>query len=140
KEVTMNILQDQRQRAFAPISLARLTHGAGRGIGPERLVVGAAIVVAGEPKQPRRPEDEQRRRERHPARPPRRFRPKQTVRRGAEEFRRVKRRDVGTERVVLALQSRPRGIDDERAQAEENEQRRRPPRITPHGLAKGTLL
>ncbi len=70
QEVAMDVLQDQRETNARPVALARLADRAGRRVGPERLVVGAAVVVAGEPEQPRRPEDQQRRRERQPAGPP----------------------------------------------------------------------
>ena len=48
---------------------------------PERLVVGAAVVVAGEAEPARRPEDEERGRKRHRGRPPARLRPEPGVRR-----------------------------------------------------------
>ena len=40
------------------IGLARLADGAGGRIGPERLVVGAAIVIAGEAEAAGRPQDQ----------------------------------------------------------------------------------
>ena len=47
EEVAVHILQDQRERTLAPVGLARLAHGAGRRIGPERFVIRAAIIVTG---------------------------------------------------------------------------------------------
>ena len=51
QEVAMEILQDQRKASFAEITLARLADRTRRRIGPERLVIGAAVVVAGEPER-----------------------------------------------------------------------------------------
>ena len=51
----MDVLQHERKRSLAQIGLARLSHRAGRRIGPERFVVRAAVVVAGEPEAARRP-------------------------------------------------------------------------------------
>ena len=48
EEVTMNILDDERERVFSAIALARLTDRARGRVGPERLVIGTTIVVAGE--------------------------------------------------------------------------------------------
>src|SRR4029077_9162609 len=55
KKITVHVLQDQRERAFAEVSFARLADGAGRRIGPEGFIISAAIIVAGEPKTARRP-------------------------------------------------------------------------------------
>src|SRR5579884_3742436 len=46
QEIAMDVLNEQRAEAFAPVALARLTNSAVGRIGPERLVVGTAIVVA----------------------------------------------------------------------------------------------
>src|SRR5690242_7027046 len=48
KEVAMSILHDQRKKSFAQISFARLANRAGWWIGPERFVIRAAIVIAGQ--------------------------------------------------------------------------------------------
>ena len=53
QEVAMDVLQDERKRVLAPVARARLADGARRRIGPERLVVRAAVVVAGEPEERR---------------------------------------------------------------------------------------
>src|ERR1700722_12987252 len=99
----MEILQDQRKASFAEIALARLADGARRRVGPERLVIGAAVVVAGEPEEAWNPEDEQRRGEVQKAGVPRRPGTEQGVRGGTEELRRVKRRDIGSKCVGGAL-------------------------------------
>ena len=70
EEIAVDVLEDQRERVLAAVALARLADGAGRRVGPERLVVGAAVVVAGEAEAARRPEDQQRRRKRQRAGPP----------------------------------------------------------------------
>ena len=67
QQVAMDVLQDQRERVLAPVALARLADRAGWRIGPERLVVGAAVVIAGESEERRDRQDEQSRREREPA-------------------------------------------------------------------------
>src|SRR4029078_10143454 len=59
QEVAVNVLQDQRKRSLTEVALAGFADRAVRRIGPERLVVGAAIVVAGESKQSRKREDDE---------------------------------------------------------------------------------
>src|SRR5262245_59898804 len=63
----VDVLQDQGKGALTPIALAGFADGTGRWIGPEGLVVSAAVVVAGEPKARRRPQDEERRRKWKPS-------------------------------------------------------------------------
>src|SRR3954466_5245754 len=60
-EVAMDVLHDQRERALAEIRLARLANGAVRRIGPERLVIRAAIVIARHPEQTGKRQEHQRR-------------------------------------------------------------------------------
>src|ERR1035441_1084942 len=60
KKVAMHVLHDQRKRAFAEISFSRLAYGAGRWISPERFVIRAAIVIAGQSKSTGRPKNQQR--------------------------------------------------------------------------------
>src|SRR5216684_4072307 len=55
EKVAMYVLQNERKGSLAEILLAGLAHRAGWRIGPKRLVVCAAIVVAGDPKSARRP-------------------------------------------------------------------------------------
>src|SRR5262245_25972467 len=69
EEVAMDVLHDQWKVTFAPVALARLADGTGRRVGPERLVVGAAIVVTRQTKSTGRPEDQHGRRD--PDRQPR---------------------------------------------------------------------
>ena len=57
EEEAMNVLEDQRKRAFATVSFSRLANGTGRRIGPECFVVGATIVVAGQAESAGCPED-----------------------------------------------------------------------------------
>ena len=58
EKITVHILHDERERTFTPITLARLTDGARGRIGPERFVVRSAVVIAGDPKASRRPENQ----------------------------------------------------------------------------------
>ena len=60
KKIAMDVLHDEREGTFAQIGLARLAHRAGRRVGPECLVVGAPIIITGEPKPARRPENQER--------------------------------------------------------------------------------
>src|SRR5262245_14004226 len=55
KKIPMHVLQDQREGSLAEIRLARLAYRAGERVGPERFIVGAAIVVAREPESARCP-------------------------------------------------------------------------------------
>ena len=91
QKIAMEILHDQGKASFAEIRLARLADRARRRIGPERLVVGAAVVVTGEAEEPRYPQDEKRRREMHKVRIPSRLGAEECVGRGAEELRRIER-------------------------------------------------
>ena len=85
QQVAVDVLQDERKRVLAAVARARLADGAGRRIGPERLVVGAAVVVAGQPEERRDRQDQQRRRERQPGRPRRGLRSEPAVRRRARK-------------------------------------------------------
>ena len=64
EKITVDVVQNQREGILAPVAVARLAHRAGHRVGPERLVVGAAVVVAGEAKAERRPQDQKGRRPR----------------------------------------------------------------------------
>ena len=57
-EIAVDVLDDERKRAFTQITLARLADGAIHRIGPERLVIGTAIIVTGKAKTRRRPQDQ----------------------------------------------------------------------------------
>src|SRR5262249_19527654 len=60
KKIAVDILQDQRKGALAQVLLPWLAHCTGRGVGPECLVVRAAIIVTGHAKPARRPKNEYR--------------------------------------------------------------------------------
>src|SRR5262245_58085602 len=49
EEVPVNVLENEREVPLAEVAVARLAYGAVRRVRPERLVIGAAVVVAGEP-------------------------------------------------------------------------------------------
>src|SRR5262249_27508045 len=121
---------------LAAIGVPWLTDRARRRIGPERLVVGAAVVVAREPEQRRDRENQQCRRERQPRRPGRRRWSEPAVRRRAEDLRRIERRQVRPERVVVALEGGPRRVDDERRESEEDNDRLDPPRVAARGTTE----
>ena len=129
----MDVLKDERKRAFAQISASRLTDGAGGRIGPEGFVVRAAIVVTGKPKSARRPQDQQGCRHGRPRWPPARPRSEPGVS-AAKNFRRVERREVWPEAVVVALKCTPRRVDDEQKQSAEREKRLHPPPIASRSL------
>src|SRR5207253_9909696 len=74
-------------------ALPIFAHRARGRVGPERFVICAAIVIAGEPEASRRPEDEESRSEEQPGRPPARLGSEPGVGRIAEEDRRVERRE-----------------------------------------------
>ena len=99
QEVAVDVLEDQRERALAAVALARLADGAGRRIGPERLVVGAAVVIAGEAEAAGRPAESAApaRTAAAPATTPG-LGPNQACGDVAEEHRRVERREVRAER------------------------------------------
>jgi len=60
KEVAVNVLHDQWKGIFTRISLSRLANSTGGWVGPKRFVVSAAVVVTGEPKTRRRPQNQKR--------------------------------------------------------------------------------
>src|SRR6266581_8588102 len=121
---------------LATIRFARFAHSAGRRVRPERFVISAPIVVAGEPESARRPENQQRGRKRHPAGPPARFRAKPTVGGIAEKFRGIKGREVRAPAVVRALERGPGRVDDKSRESEERQQRLYPPRVRSGGLTE----
>ena len=129
EKVAMHVLHDQRERAFSPVALARFADRARRRVRPERLVVSAAVVVAGEAKAAGGPQDQERRRERERARPPGRMLPEPRVRTVTVEQRRVERREVRAGFVVRPLKGGPRRVDDKGRQSEERSKGLRPPQI-----------
>src|ERR1700722_6525549 len=56
-KVAVNVLDDQGERALAPVSLAGFTDRAVGRIRPECFVISAPIVVTGDAETARRPED-----------------------------------------------------------------------------------
>jgi hypothetical protein len=57
QKVAMEVLHDQWKVTFAKVRLSWLADGTCRRVGPERLIVSAAIVVTGEAEESRYPED-----------------------------------------------------------------------------------
>ena len=60
------------------------------------------------------------------------------MRRIAKDFRRIKRRDVVTKKIMGSLECRPGRINNECAKAKKHQQRLRPPDIGAHRFPKGT--
>src|SRR5438034_11443384 len=60
------------------------------------------------------------------------------MRRIAENFRRIERREIRSPIIVVALKGRPCRVDDEPTETQENQQRLYPPRVAPLGLPKAT--
>src|SRR5687768_11468817 len=58
EKVSMNVLDDQWEPALTAVIMSRLADRASGRVRPEGLVVGAAVVVTGESKTARRPQDE----------------------------------------------------------------------------------
>src|SRR4029450_5614071 len=103
EEISVNVLQDQRKRGLAAVLLAGFPNRTGRRIGPERLVVRATIVVARQPKESGKGQDQEGRGEYPPVRPPVRLRSKPRVRRAAEQLGGIEGRGgrTGARRVAL---------------------------------------
>src|ERR1700677_2354426 len=72
EEITMGVLQDERQILLAEVTLARFADRTGDRIQPERLIISAAVIITGEAESGGNPHDQNRGREILPARPPRR--------------------------------------------------------------------
>src|SRR5438045_1781265 len=70
QKIAMHVLHDERKRALAPITFPRFADGARRRVSPERFVIRASIIITGQPKTARRPQNQQRRRKNTPIRPP----------------------------------------------------------------------
>src|SRR5580704_6668589 len=58
-KVAMHILDNQREITFAKVFFARLADRAVDGVRPERLVIGAAIIVTRKTKTARGPQNQQ---------------------------------------------------------------------------------
>src|SRR5580704_17111648 len=124
----MDVLKDQRKGFFAPVRLARLAEGAGRRVGPERLVIGAAIVITGEAESSGGPQDQHRGGKREERRPPARlFR---------HEQGRIEGREIWAVGVVGTLHRGPGGIYDEGRESQENQKWFDPPGVFSGSPAK----
>ena len=141
EEVAMDVLDDEREPAFAEVLLPGFTHGAPGRVGPERLVVCPSVVIAGESEPDRAPENQRGRREVQERRPPGRLgrSAEPGVRGRPEQERRVHRREVRAPLVVRVRIPRPRRVDDEGGESEKREGRRHPPRVSPGCFAKSSL-
>src|SRR5262249_32662998 len=102
--------------------------------------VRAAVVIAGEPEETRKRQDQQRRGEGQPCRPGGGLRSEPGVRRVAEQLRRVERGEGGTVDGVRVLERRPRGVDDGGPEQQEGYQRGGPPCVAPRRAAESTWL
>src|SRR5260370_17610305 len=127
----MHVPQDKGERVLAAVVRPGLADGAGWRVRPERLVVSAPVVIAGESETTRRPEDNEGGRPGQPRRPPPRLRAEPAPRRFAEDLGGVERRQIRPEVVVRALKRGPRGVGDERAEHEQQHQRVPPPTPPP---------
>src|SRR5262249_15015094 len=124
EKVSMQILEDEREARLAAVAVRmRLAHGARRRIEKERTVVGLAVVVAGGAKAQRRPQDQDRRRERPPMR---------------LDERRIKRREVWTPLIIGALKGSPGGVNSKRAENQDRRNQLKPPRVATHRRAEAT--
>src|SRR5712691_656083 len=103
QKVAVNVLHDEREGTLAEISFARLPHCARRRVCPKGFVISAAVVITGEPKSARRPQNQKRRRKQQPRGPPTWFWSQPTVRRVTENFRRIKRRDIVAKIIMGSL-------------------------------------
>src|SRR3954468_22416783 len=79
QKIPVHVLEDEREESLAQVAVARVSNGAGQRIRPERLVIGASIVITGEAESAWRPQKEQRCGKRERARPPAGFRPEPRV-------------------------------------------------------------
>src|SRR5882724_7252252 len=116
EEVAMDVLENKRERPFTPVRLPGLAHRARRWIAPKSFVISSPVVITGETKTARRPQNEHSRRNksREPCRPG----AKPGVRRISEQQRRIEGRQIGPELIVSILESGPRGINDETGKAQ----------------------
>ena len=138
EEVPVRVLDDQRKPGLTGVFRVGFGHRArGRRL-PHRPVVGAAVVVAGQPEQQQ--ERQRQRRVREPPHVGQDLRPEVAgLRRAARaDARRVERRQVVVlGDVVVVLQERPhRRVDDERGEAQVHDQRRLPPPVGAQGALR----
>src|SRR5437667_5809845 len=57
QKIAVHILHDQRERTLTEISFARFADRARGRVGPKCFVIGAAIIITGEPKSARHPKN-----------------------------------------------------------------------------------
>src|SRR4029078_5634031 len=139
QKIAVYVLKYERKRPFAQIRFSRFTDGARRRIGPERLVVGAAVVIAGEPEAARRPQNEERGRKGQRTGPPRRLRYETRLAAVSKQQRRVEGGEIRAEFEMIALEGGPRRVHDERRKSQEHQERLKPPRIATSCFSELTL-
>ena len=127
EEVAVQVLQDQREAGLAGVGRVRFGDGAGGGRLPDRTVVGAAVVVAGQPEQQQERQRQQRvGQQRQQARTGQDLRPELAGLAALDrQARRVERRQVVVllDEEVVPLERPHRRVDDERREAEVGEDR-----------------
>src|SRR5262245_58909423 len=134
----MQVLQDQGEGPLASIVLPRLTNAASRRVSPKCFVIGSAIVIARQPETSRRPKNQKRGRKWQEDRPPGGSWSKPTVRRIPEDFRRIKRRKIWAEVIMITLKRSPCCIDHECRQTTKNRQRLDPPHVLTFSRSKAS--
>lgn len=126
EEVTVQVLQNERECGLAAITMrTTLTDRACRRIEKESAVVSLAIVVTGRAETEWSTKNEQRGRER----PPARF-----------DERRIERRQIWTPFVVIVFKRAPGGVNAEGAQNGYDGHKLNPPRIASHRCAEPTWV
>src|SRR5262249_7989676 len=114
QRVPVDVLQNERECLLTPVALAGLPDGTRWWIRPERLVVCAAVVIAGKAEEAGKRKNQQGRGERKQGREPGRLGAEPRMLETSRVVRRrpqhgcIKRRQIGTERIVRVLKSRPR--------------------------------
>ena len=140
EEVAVHVLEDQRDPALAAVAAVGVGHGAGRRRPPEGAVVGLAVVVAGEAESEGEDQDQQGRRDVPGVDPhAERVAPGDAA---AGQAGRVEGRDqVAVQRragvVVLADEGGPGGVDDERGEDGDGDDRLDPPPVAAQGRLVG---
>src|SRR5262249_14403603 len=112
QKVAMDVLQNQGEGLLASIVFTRFADCARGWIRPESFVVGAAIVVAGQTKTGRCPQNQERGRK--PQRNPGRPCAKPAMRRIAKQEGGVERRKIIPVFEILALKGGPGRVNHER--------------------------
>src|SRR5947208_8676004 len=135
ERVAVQVLEDEGEARLAGVAGPDVRHrAAGRGP-PERAVVRLPVVVAGQPEETGRPEDEERGRDdaddRERGEPPEER--ERDVLAAGREAGGVERREVGLGVVVGVLEGGPRRVDDEEAQVGHDQGRLDPPEVPAGG-------